>query len=74
MDFLVVRDGKPWFLAEVKTSGRRGISPALPYFEQQLDAKHAFQVVFDLDFVDRDCFGVAEPVRVPATTFLSQLV
>ena len=74
VDFLIIRDGKPWFLVEVKTSGRRGISPALSYFKQQLGTEHAFQVAFDLDFVERDCFSVAEPVRVPAATFLSQLI
>lgn len=74
VDFLVVRDGAPWFLVEVKSSGTRGISPAVHYFHQHLETRHAFQVSFDVDFVEQDCFGVPEPVRVPAATFLSQLV
>ncbi len=74
VDFLVIRDRKPWFLVEVKTSARRNISPALGYFLGQIGAKHAFQVAFDLEFVQRDCFHKKVPVRVPASTFLSQLV
>lgn len=74
VDFLVTRDLKPWFMVEVKTSGRREIAPALSYFQQQTGAPHAFQMAFDLDFVDADCFAHTAPVRVPATTLLSQLV
>lgn len=74
VDFVVVRDGKPWFLVEVKSSARRGLSPALGYYQQKTGAPHAFQLAFDLDHVDRDCFEVGSPVRVPATTLLTQLV
>ena len=74
VDFLVVRDHKPWFLVEVKTSGRRNLSPALTYFMKQIGAKNAFQIVFDLEFIEKDCFQEARPVIVPASTFLSQLV
>lgn len=74
VDFLVTRNGEPWFLVEVKTSGRRVLSPNLAYFQKQTGAKHAFQVVFDLDYVERDCFETTAPVIVPASTFLSQLV
>lgn len=31
-------------------------------------------VVTRMDFVERDCFSEARPVRVPASTLLSQLV
>ena len=74
VDFLVTRDGTPWFMVEVKTSGRRDLNPALRYFQQQTDADHAFQVAFNLDYVDVDCFSQTTPVRVPAETLLSQLV
>jgi predicted AAA+ superfamily ATPase len=74
VDFLVTRDGQPWFLVEVKTSGRREITPALTYFQRQTGAQHAFQMAFDMDFVDADCFAHSAPVRVPATTLLSQFV
>lgn len=72
-DFLVARDDTPWFIAEAKTSDTR-ISPALSHFQKATGAKHAFQVVFDLPFVNADCFSRADPVCVPAKTFLSQLV
>ncbi len=74
VDFLVVRDGKPWFLAEVKSSGRRPLSPTLPHFQRQVGAQHAFQVAMDLDYEDADCFTRTDPTIVPARTFLSQLV
>ncbi|MBB3059444.1 ATP-binding protein [Microbulbifer rhizosphaerae] len=74
VDFLVVRDQRPWFLVEVKSSGSAGLSESLGYFQQQTQAQHAFQVAMDLDFVERDCFEIHRPVIVPAKTFLAQLV
>ncbi len=74
VDFLVTRDDNPWFMVECKTSTKRDINPALAYFQHVIKAQHAFQVVFDLDYVDRDCFEIKTPVRVPVSTFLSQLV
>jgi hypothetical protein len=74
VDFLVTRNSNPWFLVEVKSSGKRGLSPQLEYFHGLLKTHHAFQVALDLDYVERDCFSVNHPVRVPATTFLSQLI
>ena len=74
VDFLVARDGKPWFLVEVKQHSE-SISPALRYFQQQLSAPLAFQVVLDADYVDADCFTkIGAPIVVPARTFLSQLL
>jgi hypothetical protein len=74
VDFLVVRNNRPWFLVEVKTSSHRDLNPSLAYFQKQTGARHAFQAVFDLDYVDRDCFSETEPVRVPIRTLLSQMV
>jgi len=74
VDFLVVRDGKPWFLVEVKQRDE-SIGDALRYYQEQLRAPFAFQVVLDADFVDANCFAEPRgPVTVPARTFLSQLV
>ena len=74
VDFLVARDGKPWFLVEVKLHDE-SISPSLKYFQQQLAAPFAFQVVLDAIYVDADCFARAgTPIIVPARTFLSQLL
>lgn len=74
MDFLVVRNSKPWFIVEAKYSSNQAITKNLFYFQKASGAEHAFQVVFDLDFVDKDCFLHKEPIIVPAKTFLSQLV
>ena len=73
VDFLVTKDDKPWFLVEVKTSGK-GLSPSLYYFQQQTKAPYAFQVILEQPFIDRDCFIEGPPIEVPARTFLSQLV
>ena len=74
VDFLVTREGNPWFLVEVKSSSNVSISKNLYYFQEKLKAKHAFQVVFDMDYIAKDCFSYSTPVIVPAQTFLSQLV
>jgi len=74
VDFLVARDGKPWFLVEVKQRDEK-VGPALEYYQRQLDTPHAFQVVLDADYVGADCFAKRRgPLVVPARTFLSQLL
>ena len=74
VDFLVARDGRPWFLAEVKHRDT-ALSRALALYQQQVGAPFAFQVVLDADFVDADCFASPGPPRVvPARTLLSQLL
>lgn len=73
VDFLVVRDRKPWFLVEVKTSDTR-LSPSLSHFQGQTKAAHAFQAVINLPFEPADAFRVHHPVVVPARTLLSQLL
>ncbi|MCI0650658.1 MAG: ATP-binding protein [Planctomycetes bacterium] len=73
VDFLIVRDRKPWFLVEAKLADR-SLSPSLGYFQQQVGASHAFQAVVDMDFVKADCFSRTDPCVVPARTLLSQLV
>jgi predicted AAA+ superfamily ATPase len=74
VDFLVAKDNTPWFLVEVKSGSDRVLNPALSYFQNQTKAAHAFQVVFRLPFVGRDCFEHTASLIVPAATFLSQLV
>ena len=74
VDFIVIRDGKPWFLAEVKYQDET-LSGSLAYFQKQLQAPFAFQVVVDADYVDASCFArPGKPVIVPAQTLLSQLL
>ena len=68
------RDGKPWFLAEVKYRSQ-AIGTSLGYYQKQLRLPFAFHVVVDADYVDADCFDKPRgPVVVPAKTFLSQLL
>ena len=74
VDFLVTKNKKPWFLVEVKSSEKAALSKALYYFQQQTGAAHAFQVVFDLPGIHKNCFSFTTPIRVPVQTLLSQLV
>ena len=74
VDFLVVRDRKPWFLAEVKHH-EESMSPTLKYYQDQVKAPFAFQIVINANYVDADCFArPGGPVVVPARTLLSQLL
>ncbi|PKN00180.1 MAG: hypothetical protein CVU78_02530 [Elusimicrobia bacterium HGW-Elusimicrobia-2] len=73
IDFLVTKDKKPWFLVEVKTKEEK-LNKNLSYFQEKTKAAYAFQVVFNKEFVDKDCFGTHYPIVVPARTFLSQLI
>jgi uncharacterized protein len=73
VDFLIIRDRKPWLLVEVKMSDTR-LSPTLEHHQRQLGAPHALQVVVNLDYEQIDCFSHRHPVVVPARTFLSQLL
>jgi uncharacterized protein len=72
VDFVVIRDRKPWFLVEVKLT-ELTLTSSLHHFHGQLSVPHAFQVVMNLPFRDVDCFSVNRPVVVPARTLLSQL-
>jgi uncharacterized protein len=73
VDFLVVRDRKPWFLVEVKTSDT-SLSNSLSHFQKAARAQHAFQAVMELPYVNANCFDRKDPVVVPARTLLSQLL
>lgn len=74
VDFIVSRDGKPWFLVEVKT-GDAPLSPGLNYYHQQLKVPFAFQAVMNEAYVDANCFATpGEPLIVPVRTLLSQLL
>ena len=74
VDFIVTKNNEPWFLVEVKKSPSASLNKNLAYFQEQTGAKHAFQVVFDMDYIDKNCFEYTKPIIVPAKTFLSQLV
>jgi predicted AAA+ superfamily ATPase len=72
VDFLVTRDKKPWFLVEAKLADT-DLSPSLTYFQAATGAKHAFQAVVEMPFVDADCFARGKPTVVPARTLFAQL-
>jgi len=74
VDFLVTKDHKPWLLVEVKSSMQAALNPHLALFQAKTGAKYAFQVTMEADFVKADCFQHTTPIKVPARTFLSQLV
>lgn len=74
VDFLVTKNNEPWFLVEVKNSDNQGLSKNLFHFQKQLNAKHAFQVAFDMEPIVKNCFEYNHPIIVPAKIFLSQLV
>jgi hypothetical protein len=74
VDFVVVRDRKPWMLVEVKKADDQP-SNSLAHFQDQIKAPFAFHVVLDAPYVDADCFAKPRPpLVVPARTFLSQLL
>ena len=74
VDFLVTRNNKPWFLVEVKSSRKQSISDSLFYYQKQTGASNAFQAVFDMEYINADCFKRSQPVIVPVQTLLSQLI
>ncbi len=74
VDFLVVKNKKPWFLVEVKSSENNGISKSLYYYQSLTNAEYALQVVFDMKYQSGNCFSSNKPLIVPAKTFLSQLI
>jgi len=74
VDFLVTENNQPWFLVEVKSSHGQSLNKHLGWFQNKTKAKHAFQVVMDLPFVDVDCFAKTQPIKVPIESLLMKLV
>lgn len=74
VDFLIVQNGKPWVLIEVKHSAKEPLSQNLKHFSNQLKTPFNFQVAFDLPYIDIDCFDQKHPCIVSLKTFLSQLI
>lgn len=74
VDFLIVKDGKPWMLVEVKSSSGAHLSKHLVKYHEQLQTEHAFQVVFDKPYVDKDVFQIYEPMIIPVQNLLVQLI
>ena len=74
VDFLIVKNAKPWILIEVKSNAKEKLSQNLKHFHDQLNTPYAFQLAFDLPYVDKDCFKQKNPCIVSLKTFLSQLI
>jgi uncharacterized protein len=74
VDFLVVKNDKPWLMVETKFSDDSHISSNLKIFQNQIQAKYVFQVAHNMPYVDQSCFEHTTPIIVPARTFLSQLI
>jgi predicted AAA+ superfamily ATPase len=76
VDFLVLRDRRPWFLVAVAGEAPRGgvAPPVLGYFQRITRARHAFHLVMNGPFSGVDCFAQSEPAVVSARTLLSQLL
>jgi uncharacterized protein len=76
VDFLVLRDRKPWFLVAVANESPRGgvAPPVLGYFQRITRARHAFHVVMEGAYSNVDCFSLEGPSVVSARTLLSQLL
>ncbi len=73
VDFVVVREGAPWILIEVKHADE-ALSPTLAYYQERLKAPFAFQLVLQAPFVAADPLArPRSPLVVPARTLLSQL-
>ncbi len=73
VDFVVIRDGEPWFLVEAKHADTT-LSKNLAYFQRQTGAPHAFQVTIQADYISANCFARNDPTIVPARTLFAQLV
>ncbi|OGN61395.1 MAG: hypothetical protein A3F40_03155 [Chlamydiae bacterium RIFCSPHIGHO2_12_FULL_27_8] len=74
VDFLILKNQKPYMLIEVKKSDQN-FSSNLDYFQKQLNAEYVFQVVLDAPYIDESCFKKPNIKKiVPAKTFLSQLI
>ena len=83
VDFLVVKNGKPWILVEVKSSGNQSLSSALQKYKESLNCSFAFQVVFDLSANERSQEWLLKEVIgdekhdsaviIPVASFLSLL-
>ena len=74
VDFIIIKNSRPWMLVEAKLSNSESLSSSLVYFHKQLKTDYAFQVVCNMDYIDRNCFEWKNPIIVPAKTFLSQLI
>lgn len=74
VDFIVTKENNPWFIVETKLYNEGPLSKNLFYYQKMLKIPHAFQVVRDLPYERCNCFLEKIPMKVSASTFLSQLI
>ncbi|MBC8344625.1 MAG: ATP-binding protein [Candidatus Marinimicrobia bacterium] len=67
VDFVVLKDKKPIFAVEAKT-GEKGLSPAIPYFNDRTEIPKFYQVHLGEKDVLKDGFRI-----LPFTTFCKEL-
>src|SRR3990167_6619739 len=67
VDFIVIKNNNPWILVEVKLSNNQGITSSMRYFYESLKPDFAFQVVFNMNYVHKNCFETNGIHIVPAT-------
>lgn len=75
VDFLVVENGEPLMLIEVKQSKKEALSGNLRRFSEQIKPRYTFQLAYDAQYVDFDIRDLksGEIKIVPMISFLSQL-
>jgi uncharacterized protein len=64
VDFLITQDATPWILVEAKLGDSNTLSASLQYFHHALATKHAFQVVYNMPYIDKSCFDYTKPTIV----------
>jgi predicted AAA+ superfamily ATPase len=73
VDFLIVRNNKPFMMVECKSSEIK-LSKSIEHFRSQLQPNFSLQTVFNANFVPKSCFNGETPLVVPAKTLLPQLI
>ena len=73
VDFVIIKNNEPWILLEVKKNANTPLSKSLLKFQKQLNAPYAFQLAYDMEFIDIDLFQIKQIKIIPMMTFLSQL-
>jgi predicted AAA+ superfamily ATPase len=74
VDFLIVRDKKPFMMVEVKSSSRHGISPNIEHFQRTLKAPYAFQIAFDMPLSGVNPSELHRPAIIAAADLFKVLV
>jgi predicted AAA+ superfamily ATPase len=74
VDFLIVRDKKPFMMVEVKSSPHQGISPHIKHFQETLKAPYAFQLAFDMPCSGVNPQELSKPAIIAAADLFKTLV